>query len=101
MAPPRLVLLVRSARQFQSRKLLEISLAMLAVAHAGTGPAVAENAVHVIHARDLARHLGHELEVVRPEAASHPQFRIGPVFALSPLRVDCDPEIGRASCRAR
>src|SRR5262249_31747801 len=91
MAPPRLVLRVRRARQLQARKLLEILLAMLAVAHAGTGPAVAENAVHVVHAYDLARHLGHKLEVVRPEAARHPHFWIGPVFALLALRVDGDP----------
>jgi hypothetical protein len=70
--PPRLVLRACRARQLQARKFLEILLAMLAVAHAGTGPAVAENAVHVIHTRDLARHLGHEIEVIRPETARHP-----------------------------
>src|SRR4030095_7463865 len=89
--PPRLVLRVRRAPQIQSRKLLEILLAMLAVAHAGAGPPVAENAVHVVHAHDLARHLGHELEVVRPEAARHPHFRVCPVPALPALRVDGDP----------
>src|SRR5262245_45191278 len=89
--PPRFVLLVCRARQLHARKLLEILLAMLAVAYAGTGPAIAEYAVNVIHAHDLARHLSHELEVVRPEAARHPQCRIGPMFALPALRVDGDP----------
>src|SRR5215475_14430812 len=64
---------------------------MLAITHAGTGPAVAEDAVNVIQPHDLPRHLSHELEVVRPEATCHPHFRIGPVPALLVLRVDRDP----------
>src|SRR5262245_26681229 len=64
---------------------------MLAVAHSGAGPAVAENSVNVVHPHDLARHLSHELEVVRSETTCHPKLRIGPVPALPALGVDGDP----------
>src|SRR5262249_61950935 len=52
--PPRLIPRVCRARQFQSGKLLEVLPAVLAVAHAGTSPAIAEYAVHVVPADDLA-----------------------------------------------
>src|SRR4030095_6573205 len=55
---------------------------MLAVTHARTAPSIAEDAIHLVHLNNLARYGSHELEVVRPECACHPEFRIGPVSAF-------------------
>jgi hypothetical protein len=64
---------------------------MLAVAHAGACPAVAEDPVYLVQRHDLPGYLGHELEVVRAQSARHPQFRHGPMPPLPALRVHRDP----------
>ena len=65
--------------------------AVLAVAHAGAGPAVDEDAVHLVAGHDLPLHLGHELEVVGAQAAGDPHLRRGPVPAGLPVGVHRDP----------
>lgn len=56
---------VGRAWQVHARGGLEVLTAVLAVAHAGPGPAIAEDAVHLIGRDDLLGHFGHELEIVR------------------------------------
>ena len=70
---------------------MEITLAVLAVAHARSRPPVAEDAVDAVARRDLFVNRGHELEVVRTERARHPQLRGRPVAAFLSARVDGDP----------
>ena len=91
MVPPRRVLRVRGARQVHRVGGAEVGLAVLAVAHARSRPAVGENAVDLVARHDLARHLGHELEGVGTEAAGDPHLRAGPVTAFAALRVHGDP----------
>ena len=56
---------------------MEVGAAVLAVAHAGAGPAIAEDAIHLVEADDLLGDLGHELEVVGAERAGDPQLGHG------------------------
>src|SRR5258708_26312581 len=69
----------------------EIGAAVLAVAHAGAGPAIAEDAVDLVERHDLAGHCGHELEIVRSERARDPAAGRGPVAPLVAVLVDSDP----------
>ncbi len=88
---PRGILRVGGARQVQAAEGVEIPPAVLAVAHAGAGPAIAEDAVHVVEGDDLLGHLGHELEIVGTQRAGHPQLRRRPVAPLVALGVHGDP----------
>ena len=74
-----------------ARRRAEVRPAVRAVAHAGAVPAVDEDAVHPVARHDLALHLGHQLEVVRTEAAGDPHLGRGPVPARAAVRVGRDP----------
>jgi hypothetical protein len=82
---------IAAARQIETGSGAEVCPAVLAVAHAGAGPAVTEDAVHLVEGDDLLGDLGHELEIVRTEGASHPEIRVGPVAPLLALGLDRDP----------
>src|SRR5262249_38298332 len=69
----------------------EIPSAMLAITHSRALPTVDENPVHAITPHDLAFYLGHELEIVRAEAASDPHFRGSPVPASGSGGIHRDP----------
>ncbi len=88
---PRGVLRVVAARQIETRGGPEVPLAVLAVTHAGAGPSVAEDPVHLVQGNDLLGDLGHELEIVWTEGASHPEVRVGPVPSFLAIRLHRDP----------
>ena len=90
-AVPRRVLRVVGPRQVVPGRGPEVRPAMLAIAHAGAGPAVDEDPVDAVPRHDLPVHRGHELEVVRPQGAGHPHLRRGPVPARLALGVHGDP----------
>ena len=87
----RRVLRAGAARQIEAGRGLEVLLAMLAPALAVTVPAVDEDAVHAVGRHDLALHLGHKLEVVRPEPAGDPHLGRGPVAARLAVGGHRDP----------
>ncbi len=87
----RRVLWLRGPREIATGGGVEAGPAMLAVAHAGTVPAVDEEAVHAVAGHDLPLHLGHELEVVGPQAAGDPHLRRGPVAPGFAVGVHRDP----------
>src|ERR1700759_414551 len=70
---------------------MEILFAMLAIAHAGAGPAIGKNAVGRVLRHDLFVHPGHEIEVVRAEGTGDPVVGIRWVTALVSLGVDGNP----------
>ena len=91
VSPPTRVLRIVSPRQIEPGCGLEICPAMLAVALAGSVPAVDEDSVDAIARHDLFVHFGHEFEVVRPQPAGHPHLGRCPVAARIALRVHGDP----------
>jgi hypothetical protein len=72
MRPSRRVLRIRAAREVEAGGRAEGRLAVRAVAHAGAGPAIAEDRVHLVPRDDLARDLSHEVEIIRAERAGDP-----------------------------
>ena len=71
---------VAGARQGRAGRRLEVLLAVNAVAVAALRrPAVGEDAVNLVLRHDLAMDAVHEVEVVRPERAGHPEIGIRPV----------------------
>src|ERR1043165_9985525 len=82
---------INSFWEIISSRLLEISLAVLAVTHARAFPAIDKDPVHLITRHDLLFHFGHELEIVRPQSASHPHLRRGPMPPLVPVCIHGDP----------
>src|SRR5205814_5717702 len=72
VGPPDLLGETAGARQFHAGRGFEVGAAMLAVAHPGARPAIAEDPIHAIVGDDLPGHSGHELEVVWTERAGGP-----------------------------
>src|SRR5205814_4108099 len=90
--PPRGIAWIIGAREFHPAILAEVSAAVLAVAHPRSLPAIAENPAYFGKSGDdFFRHLGHELEIVRPERARYPHIRHFPMAALLAFGVDRDP----------
>src|SRR6476620_2928803 len=70
---------------------LEVFATVIAVAHARAVPAVDEDPVHPVAGHDLLLYFGHELKIVRAEAARYPHFGRGPVPAWLPVGGHCNP----------
>src|SRR6266516_3314075 len=85
------VLRIAGARQVVTRGGLKILQAVFAVTHAGAVPAIDENAVHSVARHDFLLHFGHELEVVRTQAAGDPQLWRGPMTPLVTVGLNRDP----------
>ena len=88
---PRRVLRIGGARQFVAAGLAKIFPAALAVTLARAIPAVDKNPVHTVARRDLALHLGHEIEIVGPEPAGDPHLGRRPVATALAVGVDVNP----------
>src|SRR5262245_6507534 len=77
---PRRITLIVGTRQIHARERSEIGSAVLAVAHPGAFPSITEDPADLRkHADDFPGDLGHELEVVWAERASHPHLRALPM----------------------
>ena len=89
--PARGILRVVGSRQFMTGGGLEFRPAVPAKAHAGACPPVDEDPVDAVAGHDLPVHLGHQLEVVRPEGTGYPHLRRSPVTPLLAAGVHGDP----------
>jgi hypothetical protein len=70
---------------------MEVALAVLAVTHSRTGPAIREDTIHLVQGHNFLGYPSHEVEVIRPERARNPKLGIGRVPPFIPGGIHRDP----------